>query len=177
MKNKKAISLMVSYVILISIVITLAIGVFAYLKIVANISPPIDCEQGTSITLESYECFTGGEFDPAGIDLHLKNNGRFNLDGIILAVGNNPDSPVIYLMPDEIESSSFKGHAFFNQPLKPGETKTTEFSNINGDTRIAVASGDIQVIQIQPFILTDNGLTICEQAVIKQNTADCSIIV
>ena len=74
MKNKKAVSLMVSYVILISIVIAVSIGVYAYLKaFVGDVEPAIDCKEETSFIIESYTCSIGN------LELTLRNNGRFNI--------------------------------------------------------------------------------------------------
>ena len=50
--EKKAVSLMLSYVLLISIVIALSVGVFAWIRTMAEFSPPVDCKEGTSIILE-----------------------------------------------------------------------------------------------------------------------------
>ena len=73
MKGKKAVSLMISYVLLIVIAIVMSIIVFSYLKTVANVKPVIDCKSGTSIFIEDYKCGQGK------IKLTLKNNGLFNI--------------------------------------------------------------------------------------------------
>jgi len=175
-KNKKAISLMVSYVILIAIIASISVGVFAWLKIVANVSPVIDCKSGTSVIIEDYQCSTGEELDPAGIEIILKNNGRFNVDGIIFAVGDSSArAPITYLIP-QASGSRIPGHYFFLQPLKPGESKTIGFSNEKETGVVTFIDGKIKVAQIQPFILTPEGKVVCQEAVIKQDITDCKII-
>ena len=175
MKNKKAVSLMVSYVLLVSIVIIVSIGVFAWLRSVANISPPIDCKEGTSIILEDYNCTSGVD---GGIDLYLKNNGYFNIDGVILSVGNDTGIfPVVYLMPEFSAGfqGNIKGHSFFNETLGPGEIISANFSNIDGQDMETVDFNNIRIIQIQPFVVEKTGRVICQNAVIKQNIENCII--
>ncbi len=174
-KNKKAVSLMVSYVLLVSIIIIVSIGVFAWLKTISNISPPTDCKEGTSAILENYTCTDGLT---GGIDLYLKNNGYFNINGVILSVSNDTGIfPVVYLMPkfDEEPQGNIKGHSFFDEPLKPGEIITANFSNIDGNDMDTVDFNNIRVIQIQPFIVEETGKIICQNAIIKQNIENCMI--
>ena len=169
---------MVSYVILISIVITLSIGVYAWLEVISNPAPALDCKDDTSIILESYECFDGS-LGEAGIDLNLENNGRFNIDGIIFAVGDNSQrAPITYLMADNAETVLTEGHHFFLEPLKPGETITAKYSNKFKDQDGSinpVSFDEIQVIQLQPFIITEQGKVICQDAVIKQDVQGCEV--
>lgn len=178
MINKKAISLMISYVILIAIVISVSVGVYSYLKISANIGPEIDCKPGTSVIIEEYECFTGYSFAAAGIDLNIKNNGRFNVDGVIVAVGNESQrAPVTYLIPDS-STVQLEGHYFFANKLKPGESETVEFSNEEDDGvggTQPVEYENITVVQIQPFIIDGTSKIICTDAVIKQNVQECTV--
>ena len=70
-KSKLAVSLMVSYVLLVSISIIVGVGVFAWLKIVSNAEPTVDCKEGTSIVLNSISC----NLETERITLNLKNNG------------------------------------------------------------------------------------------------------
>ena len=53
-RDKKGVSEILSYVILISIAVSLSIGVYAWLKDYANVNPKIDCKDGTSIMLSDY---------------------------------------------------------------------------------------------------------------------------
>ena len=176
MINKKAISLMISYVILVAIVISVSVGVYAYLRVSADISPAVDCKDGTSVIIEEYECFTGDAFAAAGIDLEIKNNGRFSIDGVMVVVG--PDSqkaPDTYLIPDS-STVQLAGHYFFTNKLKPGESETAEFSN-----KDSVAIGPpvtfdtVEVIQIQPFVIEGTSKVVCTDAVIKQDVQNCKI--
>ena len=76
---------MVSYVILISIALVMGAGVYVWLKDYTNIKPISNCDEGTYIVLESYDC------DEININLNIKNNGLFSIDGIITQVSRDAD--------------------------------------------------------------------------------------
>jgi len=70
---------MISYVLLVSIVVVLSIGIFSWLKVMANVQPEVDCKPDTSVIIEDYSCNPDDEF--SNLQLVLKNNGRFNFVG------------------------------------------------------------------------------------------------
>jgi len=157
--DKKAVSLMVSYVILVSIAISLSIGVYVWLKDYTNVSPKTDCKDGTSLRLENYTILE------ENITLFLKNNGRFNISGFIMIVGNDSEKMPTDLLPPHGSvavggAPVSKGHFNFDPPLKPGETQKAVF--------LKASDYEIKVIQIQPYI-RDKRIIVCEQAVIKEN--------
>ncbi len=177
MNLKKSQSLMVSYVILVAIVIALSIGVYSWLKYNINISPVVDCEEGTSVILSDIEC------SPSEVKLNLKNNGRFSVDGIILTVSEKEEliTPT-YLVPSrEYNQGNVAGSYFFDFKLNPAERVTVSYSlyerKFNGtagfgqETKINFT--EIKTVQIQPFIITDTGVVVCQDALIKQ-IVDCS---
>lgn len=171
MKNKKrAISEMLSYVILISMAIALSIGVFVWLKSASNISPAVDCNEATSVILENSSC------DGISLILNMKNNGRFNLSGILVSVGNDTNRlPVTYLLPQGGDAGT-EGYYFFIPELKPAENRVIRFSNlIEGYTGKNVTFRYIKNIQIQPFVYMNKKRIFCTNSVIKQTIPDCEI--
>ncbi len=171
MKNKKAVSLMISYVLLIAIAIGLATGVYAYLKVLANINPPLDCKPETSVILEDKNCYLGG------VEFILKNNGRFNISGVVVSVGEDSQkAPTAYLIPQPT-GGVIAGHYYFNEPLKPGEIKSAEFTNKEkiGTIEQPITFESINTIQIQPFITDKNQRVVCQNSVIKQEITECQI--
>ncbi len=151
--NKSGVSEMISYVILIAIAIGLSIAVYIWLKDYANVSPKIDCKEGTSLILEDYT------ITATNLQLTLKNNGYFNIDGFILTVGNNTKRMPIEMLPSI--GGGPRGYYDFSTPLKPGE--------INDESRfMKEIDYNVRVIQIQPYIKEKNKIIVCEQAVIKQ---------
>jgi hypothetical protein len=181
-KKKKAQSLMISYVILVAIVIAISIGVFIWLRQVSNIDPVVSCKEGTSILLTNLDCSS------SELEVSLKNNGRFSVDGFILTVSNKSGLiPPIYLMPsNDFNKGLDPGSYFFydsanDNKLKPDKTVIANFSN--KEKKFEGISGfgaekdfdltTIKSIQIQPFLLDRDGIVICQDALIKQDI-ECS---
>jgi hypothetical protein len=176
--NKKSQSLMISYVILISIVIAISIGVFVWLKNVANIEPPINCKEGTSVITTNITCTS------SGINLTLKNNGRFSVEGMILTISNESElTNPTYLVPHEdYIVAETAGSIAFLQELKPGEETSVKYRNITRtfvggsfDAETPISFSEVKSIQVQPFIYGERGVVICQDALIKQEIDDCFI--
>ena len=139
---------------------------YIWLKTASNITPAIDCKDDTSIVLDDYQCL-------GDIKLNLKNNGYFNIDGIILAVGNDTkQAPTTYLLSGNFQDA-VGGRYTFTPSLKPGETREAKFLAKTNQGMISFSN--ITVIQIQPFILDKNQMVICSKAVFKQNIENCAI--
>lgn len=89
-KNKKGMSAIIGYVLLITFGLVLSIIVFNYLKTYV----PKDtgsCPDGVSIFLESYSCSNGS------LNITLKNNGRFNYRAYSIHASNDPNQTVAFL--------------------------------------------------------------------------------
>ena len=175
-KSKKAVSLMVSYVLLISIAIFLAIAVYGSLKILSNVSPKVDCKPDTSFIVEEYSCPNENSFS-----ITLRNNGNFNINGIILTVTGNLDkAPIINLDPAFGIGGTRSGYYVFSNDLKPGKTATATYSNKERGSLVQfdpIGSDSIVAIRIQPFILDKSANPlICEKAVIDQPIEPCKIL-
>ena len=76
-KNKKAVSLMISYVLLIVIGMSLAIIVYEYIIIVVIIEPTPTCPETLSLIIQEYSCNAGAK----KITIEVKNKGLFNISG------------------------------------------------------------------------------------------------
>ena len=172
--NKKSVSEMLSYVILISIAITMAIAVFAWLKIIANVKPVEACEEGTSVIINNYVC--GNNI----LNLTIKNNGRFDISGFVLEVGDNSNrARTTRLLPLYTEQTSNEGFLIFRPALNPGKEKEAIFSDKekrpNGEIR-EIDFQNIANIKLQPFIIHESGTKIvCEESIIRQNLENCRL--
>ena len=163
LKETKGVSLMVSYVLLISIAIALSISVYAWLRYEANVEPLPDCEDDTSMIILDHDC-TGNK-----LQLTLKNNGFFTIDGFIIQTGNNTERlPIDRLspFPGEGGAGSGAGYYVFKSEFGPGNTTVTNFT--------MELNRDVRVIHIQPFLLSERGeKVICTKALIKEHFSDC----
>jgi hypothetical protein len=178
-KEKKAVSEMVAYIILISIAMGVAVGVYAMIRVYPNwINESINCKDGTSITIDSHTCTP----NPGGkITFKIKNNGRFNVDGIIVSVGNDSKKvPTTYLKPD----AGTYGHHGFSPNLKPGESEFVDFYYLTGPPTktttefagILFSDSEIKIIQVQPYIFYKNKKVVCENVRFTDDTInDCPV--
>lgn len=159
-KNKLGVSLMVSYVLLISITIVLSVGVYMWLKDYSNIDEKISCKEDTSLIIKDYNVFQTGANKT--LKISLKNNGNFNIDGFLITAGNDSKRVPIKLLQVRNQPNP-EGYFDFNDKLILDEIEIAKF-NLEGLNKL-------EIIQIQPFIYKDDkiGKIFCEQALIKQN--------
>lgn len=161
MLNKKGVSIIVGYVLLVVITISLSLLVYAWLK---NYMPKEaeECPEGTSLVIEDYSCLN----DDNKIILTLKNNGLFNIDGFIARASNVSEGPLYTLKNDRGETEIHFISAIDNvkKPLKPNEKaeETLLYGNYKGIARI----------QIEPFIF-DKEFVLCDKAITVQALEDC----
>lgn len=173
MKNHRGVSEMVGYVILISIGLAIASGVFIWAKYWAeSFTPPKDCKEGTSIYLEEYFC------DPVtgNIILTIKNNGRFNVTGVVVAVSGNPGKdPSETLMAKGPECAPVRGICYLSSPaLVPGSNRNITFVN-KDESGLRIISDKIESVSIQPFISQPNKRKIvCSGEIKKENLGSLS---
>ncbi|MFA5258992.1 MAG: hypothetical protein WC979_08230 [Candidatus Pacearchaeota archaeon] len=169
-QNKRGLSEMISYVLLIAIAIGISTGVFVWLKSYTNVTPVVDCEEGTSVLLESYTCEC--EHELCLMTLNIKNNGRFNVSGIILTISEDAKrEPTDYLIQrKDLERKLKPGITYFDSQLNPGSSAAVEFFNTNQKDE-AVSS--IPLIKIQPIITLNKNRVVCQNSIIKQ-PIDCT---
>lgn len=80
-KNKKAISPMIGYILLISAAIFMSVIVYAWLKTYIP-RAALECPDTTSIFIKDYAC------DSNELHLTIRNNGNFNVAGYFIRVAN-----------------------------------------------------------------------------------------
>jgi flagellin-like protein len=85
LKNKKAISNLVGYVLLMVFVIVLAGIVYNWMKTYVP-KDKLECPDEVSILVNDYNCTT------SELTLVLKNNGRFNIGGYFIYATNSPEA-------------------------------------------------------------------------------------
>lgn len=162
--NKRGVSEMISYVILIAISIGISIGVFIWLKDFANVNPRIDCKDGTSLRIDDVTCTSDT------MTIKVKNNGNFNINGFIILASddvNRIPTRKLSAIYQEGAVPALPGYYDFKNKLKPGEEETIQF----------LKGGFVEIIQIQPYVRDDKGkITVCEKALIKQDVSGCGIL-
>jgi|SaaInlV_200m_DNA_2_1039689.scaffolds.fasta_scaffold03941_8 hypothetical protein len=151
-KNKRAVSLIISYVLLISIGIALSGLVYSWLRFYVSEDKTAECKEDTILTIRDYSC------NETTLNITIKNKGKFSADGFVLRVHDrvNATQGLYTLYNDLVESK-----------LAPND----DFSDSYDYTKI----GDhvltrLTLIEIQPFVI--NGEKIyCES--VSSQVVDC----
>lgn len=87
MKNKKGVSVVIGYILLMSVSIVMSIVVYQWLKTYVP-KEALNCPDGTSLFIKNIVC-EGGT-----LTLTIKNNGRFGIAGYFIhaSTSSNPDA-------------------------------------------------------------------------------------
>ena len=132
MKNKRGISIVIGYVLLIGVSIVMSILVYQWLKTYVP-TEELKCPEGTSIFIKEtvYDCIN------RKLDITLQNNGKFSLAGYFIHVSTNQDTESLATI-DLSSKLSTGGIKFGNSiiytegtngltPDSPGYIKTSSF--------------------------------------------------
>lgn len=150
MGNKKAISEIVSYVLLIVIAIGISAMVFAFLKIYLPKAQP-QCPSDLSLIVQDYTC------SGADLTLDISNRGLWKVDAVYVRLGT-PNQAVKKLLSTQRDSLYFEGG------LMPSKS-TSKSYKIGGLTNLQ----EEMEVQLTPAIISeDNKIVICENAIITQ---------
>lgn len=137
MRDKKALSNLVAYVLLIAITISLSVMVYGWLKFYVETEDVEACPENVNIIIESYDCISG----PSGsLTVVLKNKGLFDVDGFVLRVHNRTDAEFGFYVLDRIGG-----------PMIPGQSLPMVYSFADSDQNPDELV-NITLIEVQPFL-------------------------
>jgi hypothetical protein len=161
-ENKRGVSEMISYVLLIVIAMSLAVGVYAWLKFyIPSTQNQEVCGQDYALTINDYSC------KDKLLTIKIENRGMFNITGFIIKANNNSKYlPITVLESKDSAILKQKDHYFFTSPIKPSDSKEIKFDYTPLDK--------VERIQIQPFLLSSkmNKTILCER-IIDRTISDC----
>lgn len=162
-KNKKAVSIIVSYVLLITITLSLSVLVYNWLKFYV-VDPEIpECSSNVNIIIQDFFCVpsntnTTGFYTAGNVQITLKNKGLFNISGFNLRVHDRADAEFgLYSLEEG------------GVPLGPGDTfnETYLFDDIVENTMAVNQLDTITIVEVQPFVEED-GKVICKSYAIQK---------
>lgn len=148
--NKKGVSEMVAYVLLIVIAISISIIVYSYLN-AGTIKVPPKCPEGTSLMIADYSCAEDK------LSLTIKNSGLHGVDGFIIHISNDTKKARFAL-------GAAGGEVYFAPRLNNSFSKTISFDYSK--------HGQVNRTEIKPFRFETNRI-ICEDAIITQEITGC----
>ena len=152
-RNKKALSEIVSYTLLIVIALSLSVMVYSFLKVYVP-KETVSCNQDTIIILQDYSCSS----QTKKLNLTLLNKGLFKADAAYVRFGNSTQK-----IKAQINENSFLMYGPENTPgLNPGESFFSSY-NLN-----LINSPGEYGLEIQPVMIMDKKLVVCENGIITQ---------
>ena len=166
-KNKRAIALILSYIILIGMTLALSALVYVWMKERAE-KPFKDesCPEDISIILVSAKCPLD---DYYGLNITVQNKGLFNIHGYIIKTSD--------------ESEGIAGKSSFDLYLYGGVKGSNLIDFTEQDDGALVGNeknwtlfdkteNPIKQLEIEPFIKEDGKIKYCEKSIIT-NKLDC----
>ncbi len=172
--NKKGLSEIISYVMLIVIAISLSIIVYTWLQIYVP-KEKIECPSDVSLVINEYSCDENLNI----INITFKNKGLFDVEGVNVKIANRSVNSVpIYDLKSRSGSifgtgsaTDTEGYTYFNAPMSPGFEYTDRFEYGEYEK--------ILKIQITPFIFDKkssdrkDSIVLCSDSAIVQEIQGC----
>ncbi|MFH1710723.1 MAG: hypothetical protein ABH840_00255 [Nanoarchaeota archaeon] len=155
-RNKKGVSEMVGYVLLIVIAVSVSVMVYAYLRAYVWVDTET-CDEGVGLVVEDYNC----NIIAHTLNLTIKNQGRHSVDGFIIH-GNNESTR---WFPIDLIRESTNGKVYF-------EGDRLNSSNSRSFVFDYAEHKSVNRIEIEPLQAKKN-LIVCENAIITQDLIGC----
>lgn len=149
--NKKGVSLLIGYVLLIVIAIALSTIVYAYLKLYIP-KERAECPNDISLFIDETSCVISAQ----EIKFTLSNTGFFNVSGAFLKIGPEDRAVKFQLNRDK---------EIFSDPLSPGSELEFVFEIPN---ELNVVENQRYEIEVEPAQVIERKLVPCENAIVNQ---------
>lgn len=163
--NKKALSEIIAYVLLIVISLSLASGVFIWLKAYVPTTEKEKCSEDISLIVKAYSCDTALK----RINLTIENKGMFNANGFFISGSNQSDIIPVIMLRNENPILGVDGmYPFMNQNLSPGQEETAVFFYDD--------SSPLKRIRIEPYISSEKkrgDIVVCNLAIKEETISGC----
>ena len=153
--NKKAVSIIVAYVLLVTIAISLSVIVYSWLRDYVPSDEMPECPEGVSLIIQDYFCFedNGDKF----LNITLKNKGLFTIKGFVLRVHDRPDAEIGLYTLDQEGVEILPGNSINRQyPFSSVQEKELE---------------KISLIEVQPIVEVKREDVYCR--VSSQKASNC----
>ncbi len=140
-KNKRGLSAVIAYILLISMAIALSTMVYNWLRFYVEVEETEQCPEGVFIAISDYDCDSYNKI----FSVTLKNRGRWTADGFSIRVHDRVGATqgIYNLNTTGIQLT----------PLAPGTSETFEYEFPTPSVRRLT---DVTFVEIQPFIISGN---------------------
>ena len=152
--NKKAVSEVVGYTLLIIIALGLSVMVYAFLRLYLP-KETAQCENDVSLIVQDASC----SYSNSQLNLTLINKGLFRVDAAYIRFGNSSQKVRAQLNKDHTELYGPNNAVGLN----PGEYYSTSYSISS-----LVSDAGSYVLEVEPAVYQNNRIVLCDQAIITQ---------
>jgi len=156
-KDKKGVSILIGYILLVSMAISLSVIAFNWIqKIIPE--ETIVCPTDASLSIREVECNSSSRM----LNFTIKNNGLFSIHNVSVFVNDAEGSDFGVF---KINSSQF-------DPLLPGESfdsKTNYTPFVDGGGEAYSFQSNLRFLELRPYIVIEGTPTACKtvQTVLK----------
>ncbi len=151
-KNKRGVSEIIGYILLIAIVVVISIFVFQWLKSYVPQSA-LKCPDGTAVSVPEYAYDCTNNI----LNFTLQNQGTFTIDGYFIHASNDSTQVIAkidltsYYMGDKNNQTS-GGILFGLYPIEPGQSESSNDNTFNLNLNFPIiAIGTLKKIEIIPM--------------------------
>lgn len=163
-KDKKAVSVMIGYVLLITFAVVMGIVVYSWMKTYVP-KETLACPDGVSIFVKDYSCSS------TDLSITLKNKGKFDIGGYIIRVANTSDAEIATIdLSDTVRGDKVNlnpGIKFLGNEnsFSPNDEVQDEFD--------LTGIGEIYLLEVIPLRYQEQGrinrLVLCEDSFVRES--------
>jgi hypothetical protein len=170
MRNKKALSEVIGYVLLIVLGISIAgmVGIWLRMQVPQDDTGKL-CPEDSSLIIQDYSCRSDGT--NRFLNVTIINKGFFTIDGFVLKFNNAPGSKIgIYNLGNETSITSIYG-----KKMNPEEKYNFEYNLSKNSftsegqlTGCSLACQKVYLIELQPFTVYNGEKNYCQKVSYKE---------
>lgn len=168
--DKKGISIMIGYVLLITAAIAMSFIVYSWMKTYVP-QEELKCPDDVSMTIKEVKCNSANY----QMTVTIKNNGLFNIDGYVIKGDTYTKDGLVGVGKKDLYE---QGYFYFSEPCKPQkDCMSIPFGGSVTDPLLTIKEIEITPIRAQfNAKIGKNETTICGNAVTKKTAPDPCII-
>jgi len=162
-KDKRAVSVIVSYVLLITITLSLSVLVYNWLKFYVGDEEIPECSSNVNIVIQKVDCFPSyvnpetGTI-PGNLQITLKNKGLFNVSGFSLRVHDRAGAESGFYTLDDLGVRMAPGDEY---------SVTYDFDDIIDEDYRDYNLETVTIVEVQPFIV-EEGRVVCKSYALQK---------
>ncbi len=151
--NKKAVSIMIGYVLLIIIAVAVSVLVYGFLKAYVPKEKP-ECEKELALIIEDVKINCDSSNVPQSIDVTVNNRGLFKMDAVFIRL-EKEGRRVKKFINDPLVDNNYAEDFYLQDNGNPGQTFIASDLDIS---EVYEATEDQYELEVQPAHFTGKGL-------------------